>query len=164
MLENEPFEKLLVPYKPLPKRNHYPPILVFGFAIPYHVAEFRRAALKYNLGDSEELNNPKKSSSLRELITSHINERCGLPPGQGIICQHIDSKQGDLVLEIATNYRARVPGDKLDEVLRGIREVLSLPDHTQPKWYLEPGIFEKDPDEYRLPGESYISPTMWGAR
>lgn len=159
MLENEPFEKLLVPYRPLPKHNHYPPWLRFGFAIPDHVDEFRRAALKHKLGDPEELNSAGSSSLLRSLITSHINDRCGLQtgPGQGVICQYIDSKHGDLVLGIATNYKTRVPGNKLEDVLRWIRELLSLPDLAQPKWYFEPGIFEKDPDEYRLPSESFAS-------
>ena len=87
MLENEPFDKLLVPHNPLKKFNHRPPILRLGFAIPDHVAEFRRAALKHNLGDPEELRTTKKSSFLRLIVMSHLNERCGLPPGQGMVCE-----------------------------------------------------------------------------
>ena len=154
MLENEPFIKLPVPYRPLPKVNHYPPILSFGFAIPNHAAEFHRVALKHNLASPEKLS--INSPLLRTLVTSHLNERCGLPPGENILYGHIDSKESNLVLEIATNYATRVPGDKLDHVLRSIREVFSLPDDAQPKWYLDSGIREKDPDEYHLPRESSI--------
>ena len=158
MLENEPFDKLLVPHRPLPKANHYPPILSFGFAIPNHVTEFLRAARKYSLGDPEKLST--NTSLLRILVTSHLNERCGLPPGQGVVYAPIHSKQSDLVLEITTNYRMQIPEEKLDDALRGIREVFSLSDDAQPKWYLEPGIDEKDPDEYHLSSESFTPTTV----
>ena len=161
MLEHEPFAKLLVPHRPLPKRNHYPPILRFGFAISDHVDKFRQAAIKHNLGDPEELKTTTKTAFLRILVTSHLNERCGLPPKKSVVYQHIYSKEGDLVLEMATNYRMRIPEDRLDEVLCCIREVFSLPDDAQPKWYLESGIIEKEPDQYRLPSESSITTTAW---
>ena len=60
------------------------------------------------------------------------------------------------MFEIATNYRMQVPEDKLDDVLRVIREVLSLPDDAQPKWYLEPGVDKKAPNECRMPSGSSI--------
>ena len=161
MLENEPFEKLLVPHRPLPKANHYPPTLRLGFAIPDPFTKFRRAALNNNLGDPEVVNADDSFFLLRRLVTSHINERCGLPPGKDVACQLIDSKEADLVFEVATNYRMRIPGDKLDDVLRCIREVLLLPEDAQPKWYLEPGVDEKAPDEYRMSSESSVLVTTW---
>ena len=154
MLENEPFAKLLVPYIPLPKVNHYPPILRFGFAVPDPHTEFQQAVLKHNLGDPDQLGTTKSFSLLRRLVTAHINERCGLPSEKGVAWQLIHSKEAILVFEIATNYRTRIPEDKLDDVLRGIREVLSLPGDAHPKWYLEPTIVGKAPDEYRLSCES----------
>ena len=156
MLENEPFEKLLAPHIPLPKANHYPPILRLGFAVPDPYNQFRQAALKNNLGDPEEFSSDDSFSLLRSLVMSHINERCDLPPEKDVAWQLIDSKDADLMFEIATNYRTRIPRDKLDDVLRGIREVLSLPDDAQPKWYLQPGVDEKAPDAYRMPSEPSI--------
>ena len=161
MLENEPFESLPVPCRPLPKVDHYPPILSFGFAIPNHVAEFRRAALNHKLGNPEELSTTKDSALLRLLVKSYLNERCDLPPGQGIVYGHIHSRESNLVIEIATNYRSRITRDNLAGVLRSIREVFSLPDDAQPKWYLEPNIVEKDPEEYYLPSKPTVSTTMW---
>ena len=161
MLENEPFEKLLVPHIPLPKANHYPPILRFGFAISEPYKQFHRAVLKNNLDDQEQLSPGDRFLLLRRLVTAHINERCGLPLGKEVVCQLVHSKEAILVFEIATNYRMQVPGDKLDDVLRVIREVLSLPDDTQPKWYLETCITQKAPDEYRMSSESSISVSMW---
>ena len=61
------------------------------------------------------------------------------------------------MLDVVTIYWLGIPVDKLDEVIRGIREVFSLPNNAHPKWYLEPGIIEKDPDEYHLPSTSSIS-------
>ena len=161
MLENEPFEKLLGPHRPLPKANHYPPILRFGFAISEPYKQFHRAVLKNNLGDQEQLRPGDRFLLLRRLATAYVNERCGLPPEKGVVCQLVRSKQAVLVFEIATNYRTRIPEDELDDVLRVIREVLSLPDDAQPKWYLEPCITDKAPDEYRMPSESSISVSMW---
>ena len=161
MLENEPFEKLLAPHIPILKVNHCPPTLRLGFAIPDPHHQFRRAVLKNNLGDPEEFSADDGFSLLRRLVTSHINERCDLPPEKDVAWQLIDSKEADLVFEIATNYRTRIPRDKLDDVLCSMREVLSLPDDAQPKWYLEPGVDEKAPDEYRMPSGSSILTTTW---
>ena len=160
MLENELFEKLLVPHVPLPKINHYPPILRFGFAVPDPYTEFQPAVLKHNLGDPKQLGATKSFSLLRKLVTAHTNERCGLPPEQGVVWQLIHSKEAIPVFEIATNYRSRIPEEKLDDVLRSIREVLSLPDDAHSKWYLEPTIVDKAPDKYRLPCESSILTRM----
>ena len=154
MLENEPFEKLPVPYIPLSKVKHYPPLLRFGVAVPDPHTVFQQAALKHNLGDPDQLGTTKSFFLLRKLVTAYINERCGLPPEEAVTWKLIHSKEADLVFEIATNYRAQVPKGKLDDVLRGIREVLSLPDDAHPKWYLEPTIVGKAPDEYRLSCES----------
>ena len=126
---------------------------------PITFDKFRQAALKYNLGDPEELSNTEDTALLRMVVTSHLNERCGLPPEKSVVYQHIYSKEGDLVLEMATNYRMRIPEERLDDVLRVIREVFSLPDDAQPKWYLESGIFRKDPDQYRLPSETSTTTT-----
>ena len=157
MLKNEPFRKLPAAYIPRPKFDHHPPILRFGFAIPNHVNEFRRVALKYRLGDPEKLNTARSGDLLRELVTTHLNERCGIQPKEGVVCEGIHSKESDLVLEIATNYRMQIPGDKIDEMLASIREVFSLPDDVTPKWYLEFFVLEKDADAFRLPSESHIS-------
>ena len=137
MLENETFEKLPLAYKPNAEKNHHPPMFGFGFAIPNHLAEFRRVALEHKLGDPEKLNVPTCGSLLRRLVLSHINERCGLQPGEGVICEYIRSKESNLLLEAATNYDIQIPGEKLEEVLRCIREVFSLPVDAPPKWYLE---------------------------
>ena len=160
MLENEPFAKLPVPYIPLPKVNHYPPMFRLGFALPDPFAEFRRAALKNNLGDPEQLSTTQDFSWLRRLVMSHINERCGFPPEKGIGYRLVHSKETDLVIEIDTNYRTRIPEEKLDDALCVIREVLLLPGDAHPKWYLEPTITEKAPNKYCLPSESSVSTTM----
>ena len=155
MLENEPFEKLPWPYIPLAKVNHYPPILGFGFAIPNHVPEFLRVALEHKLGDPEKLNAANDGGLLQKLVTSHLNDRCGLPREQGIVCKHIRSRASDMaLLEIETDYRMQVPEDKVDEMLGSIREVFSLPDDAHPRWYLETDVVGKDPDGYRISSES----------
>ena len=128
----------------------------FGFAIPNHVPEFLRVALKSELGDPEKLKATDSDCLLRRLVMTHLNERCGLQPEKGVVCEYIRSKESNLLLEVATSYDMQIPEEKFDDVLRCIREVFSLSEHEPPKWYL--GIhFGKDPDKYRLPSESPTS-------
>ena len=105
--------------------------------------------------------NMKRFSPLRTLVIPFLNERCGLSPGDGIVCGYIHSKQAALALELQTNYRGRVPGEKMDDAIRVIKEVFHLPDDAKPKWYLEVDIDLKEPDEYLIPGKSSFSATMW---
>ena len=153
MLENEPFEKLPLAYQPNFQKNHRPPIFRLGFAIPDHLAEFRRVALAHKLGDPENFSTSASGFLLRMLVVTHINERCGLQPEGGVVCEYIRSKESNLLLEVATSYNMRISVEKLEEVLGCIREVFSLPVDAPPKWYLEI-LFGRDPDEYRLPSES----------
>jgi len=90
-----------------------------------------------------------------------LNERCGLPPKEGIVCGDIHSKQAALALELKTNYRHRVPEERIDDAIRGIKEVFHLPDDAKPKWYLEVDIDLKEPDEYLFPSKSSFSTRMW---
>ena len=154
MLKNEPFEELPLSYTPIPQRDHYPPRLSFGFAIPEVGIQFRQAALQNSLGDPEEVRTTKSFFMLRTLVMPYLNERCGLPPEEGITCGHVHSKQGALVLELTTNYVWRIPKEKVDDAIRGIKEVFQLPDDAKPKWYLEGDIDLKEPDEYLLPSKS----------
>jgi len=57
------------------------------------------------------------------------------PPREGITCGHIHSKQGELVLELTAKYERRIPKEKLDDAIRGIKEVFQLPNDAKPKWY-----------------------------
>ena len=117
-------------------------------------------ALENKLGDSETLKATKTGCLRRKLVISHLNERCGLQPEEGVVCGFIFSKESDLVLEITTNYEMQIPEDKFDDVLLNIREVFSLPNDTPPKWHLEPGVLDKGPDEYCIPSELFIPTTM----
>ena len=159
MLRNEPFDKLPLPYTPVQRRGHYPPRLSFGFAIPKEFAQFRRVALENNLGDPEKLSTTKCFYTLWTVVIPYLNERSDLSPEEGIICEHIHSKQAALVLELKTNYRWRVPKEKVEDAIRVIKEVFRLPDDAKPKWYLEGDIDLKEPDEYLLPSESPFSTT-----
>ena len=154
MLRNEPFEKLPLTYTPIPQRDHYPPTLSFGFAIPKEFTQFLRVALENNLGDPEEVNTTNSFFRLQTLVMPYLNRRCGLPPEEGITCGYVHSKQAALVLELTTNYVWRIPKEKVDDAIRGIKEVFQLPDDAKPKWYLEGDIDLKEPDEYLLPSES----------
>lgn len=153
MLKNEPFEKLLLSYRPIEKLGHYPPRLSFGLAIPREFIQFRRVALENNLGDPEELNTTKSWFGLQDIVMPYLNERCGLLPEESIDCGHVHSRQAVLVLELQTNYRGRVPKEKADGVIRMIKEVFQLPDDAKPKWYLEVDIDLKEPDEYLFPSK-----------
>lgn len=160
MLINEPFEKLLLPYKPVQKLGHYPPRLSFGFAIPKEFIQFRRVALENRLGDPEELNTTESFFELRTLVIPFLNERCGLSPEEGIVCGHIQTKRAALALELKTNYERRVPKEKVDTTIRVIKEVFRLPDDAKPKWYLENDIDLKEPDEYLFPSKLSFSMAM----
>ena len=54
---------------------------------------------------------------IRTLVLNYLNERCGLPPGRGLSCDVIHSKEVYLVLELKTNYKRGVPGGKMAEVI-----------------------------------------------
>ena len=160
MMRNEPFEKLPLQYKPVQKLDHYPPRMSFGLAIPEELLQFRRVALENNLGDPEELRTTDLFFTLRSLVIPYLNERCGLLPEEGIVCAHVHSLQAALVLELKTNYRRRVPKEKRDDAIRVIKEVFQLPNDAKPKWYLEPDMDLKEPDEYTLPSASSFSVTI----
>ena len=89
-----------------------------------------------------------------------LNERCGLSPEEGIVCAHVHSLQTAIVLELKTNYGRRVPKEKRDDAIRVIKEVFQLCDDAKPKWYLEPDMDLKEPDEYTLPSESSFPGTI----
>jgi len=161
MIKNEPFEKLPLSYKPVQKLDHYPPRLSFGFAIPKELAQFRQAALENNLGDPEELKTVKSFFRLRTLVMSFINGRCGLSREDGVGCGHVHSLEAALVLELKTNYRRRVPKEKMDDAIRVIKEAFRLPDDAKPKWYLEGDIDLKDPYGYLLPSKPPFSMAAW---
>ena len=154
MLRNEPFEKLPLSYTPKPQRDHYPPILSFGFAIPKEGTQFIRVALENNLEDPEELRTINTFFGLQTSVMSYLNERCGLPPEDGITCGYVHSRHAALVLELTTNYEWRIPNEKWDDAIRVIKEVFQLPNDAKPKWYLEGDIDLKEPDEYLLPSMS----------
>ena len=46
MVENGPFEKLPISYKPVQRSGHYPPTLNFGFAIPDELTQFLPVAVE----------------------------------------------------------------------------------------------------------------------
>ena len=139
MLRNEPFEELPLVYKPVEKLDHYPPRLSFGIAIPEEFDQFLQVVLENNLGDSEELRTTKCFFKLRTLVMPFLNGRCGLgpDPDEAIVCGFVHSLETALVLELQSNYMGRVPEDKIDDVIRVIKEIFRLPDDAKPKWYLE---------------------------
>ena len=163
MIKNEPFEKLLLSYRPVQKVDHYPPRLSFGFAIPKEFVQFRQVALENALADPEKLDAAKNFFTLQSLVMPFLNERCGLAPGsdEAIDCGYIQSLEGALVLELGTNYQGRVPKEKAGAAIRVIKELFHLPSDTKPKWYLEADIDLKAPDEYLLPSKSPFPTTAW---
>ena len=161
MLRNEPFEKLPLPYRPVQKLDHHPPRLSFGFAIPNEVLQFRRVALENHLGDPDEVSTTTSWFELWTLVIPFLNERCGLSLKEEIVCGDIHSKQAALALELKTNYRQRVPKEKMDDAIRVIKEVFHLPDDAKPKWYLEVDIDLKEPDDYLLPSKLPLYTWLW---
>ena len=57
----------------------------------------------------------------------------------------------------AIEPRVRDNNELHDEVSVALGRFLSFPDDVQPKWYLEPGIAQRDPEEYCLPSKSCIT-------
>jgi len=160
-MRNEPFKKLPLSYKPVQKLDHYPPRLSFGFAIPEEFIRFRRVALENHLGDPEKVGTARNFFTLRTAVMPFLNERCGLSPDEAIVCGFVHSLDATLALELKTNYRRRVPKEKMDAAIRVIKEVFHLSNDAKPMWYLEGGIDLKEPDEYLLPSKSPISTTAW---
>ena len=162
MLRNEPFEELPLSYKPVQKVDHYPPRLSFGFAIPGEFDQFREVALENKLGDPEELRATERFFDLRTLVMPFLNKRCGLGPDsdEAIDCGRVHSLETALVLELKTNYRGRVPEEKMGDAIRVIKEVFHLPDDTKSKWDLE-GDIDLKPDDYPLPSKSCCFTAVW---
>jgi len=107
-LENEPFEKLPVLYRPIQGRGHNPPRLSLGFAIRKEFAEFHRVALKEGLADPKDINYTIRFSKLTGLILGHLNEICGLPSGEGMTTQWIHSREGIVVIELSRGGISRM--------------------------------------------------------
>jgi len=104
MVQNEPFEKLPISYKPVRRSGHYPPTLSFGFAIPDEFTQFLRVAIENNLGDAEKLRARGRFRKLQNLVIPYLNERCGLSSKEGINCEYVYSREAAFVLEVKTNH------------------------------------------------------------
>jgi hypothetical protein len=156
MLRNEPFAKLPVPYRPVLRRGHHPPRLSLGFAIGKELAEFRRVAHKEGLASAREIDHTMCFFELADLILGHLNQLCGLSPGEGMTCRWIHSREGIVVIELESNYDWWIPEEKLEEAVEVIKERFDLPKDAKPKWYLENDIDLKERDEYLLPSTSPI--------
>ena len=137
MRKHEPFDELPLTYFPSPEFGHFPPTLVFGFPISGDCSEFIRIALDKNLASPEDCRNPSKILEIRVLVMYHLNEICGLALGKHITDTGVFSLKTSLVLELKTNYRQLIPEDKMDEVIRVLKELLP---GTEPRWYLEADI------------------------
>jgi len=68
---------------------------------------------------------------------NHFNEICGLKPGDHIADTGAFSLKTSTVLGLKTNYEQFVPEDKMDQVIRILKEYLP---GTEPQWYLEADI------------------------
>jgi hypothetical protein len=156
MLKNEPFAKLPVPYRAVPKRGHHPPRLSLGFTIRKELAEFRRVALKEGLASARDIDYTMSFFELADLVLGHLNKLCGLPPKKGMVSRWIHSREGIVVIELETNYDWWIPEEKLEEAIDVIKEHFNLPKDAKPKWYLENDIDLKEPDEYLLPSKSPV--------
>jgi len=139
MPENEPFEKLPVPYRPVQERGHHPPRLSLGFAIRKELAEFRRVALKEGLTDPRDIDH-NCFSRLAGLVLGHLNKICALPPGDGMTTRWIHSREGIVVIELETNYNWWIPEEKQDKVVSVIKEHFNLPKDAKPRWHPENDI------------------------
>ena len=137
MFKHEPFKVLPRAYIPSPGYNHHPPTLIFGFPISRDFKEFRRIALSEGLMSAEEIEASQTIIKLRSLVMKHINEKCGLKPGGRISDSGVSSLSTSFVLELKTNYKQRIPEDKMDEVMRVLKNYLP---ETEPQWYLEHDI------------------------
>ena len=137
MFKHEPFKVLPEAYIPSPDYNHHPPTLIFGFPISRDCKEFCQIALTEGLMSAEEIEAAQTIIKLRLLVLKHINEKCGLKSREEIFDTGVSSLSTNFVLELKTNYEQRIPEDKMDEVMRVLKEY--LPD-TEPQWYLEHDI------------------------
>ena len=133
----KPFDELPLQYFPSPEFGHFPPTLVFGFPILGDFSEFPRIALDKNLVSPEDCGDPSKSLEIRVSVMEYLNEICGLVSGRHIADTGVFSLKTNLVLELKTNYRQLIPEDKMDEVIRVLKEHLP---GTEPQWYLEADI------------------------
>ena len=137
MRKHEPFDELPLTYFPSPEFGHFPPTLVFGFPISGDCSEFIRIALDKNLASPEYCKDPSKILGVRVSVMEYLNEICGLVSGKHIADTGVFSLKTNLILELKTNYRQLIPEDKIDEVIRVLKEHLP---GTEPQWYLEADI------------------------
>ena len=100
-------------------------------------SDFRRVSLEKNLAPPEVCRDPHKSLHIRGSVVRHLNEICGLKPGYHIADTGVFSLKTNLVLELKTNYRQLVPDNKMDEVIRVLKEYFP---GREPQWYLEADI------------------------
>ena len=140
MFEHEPFKELPEAYIPSPDYGHYPPTLIFGFPISRDMREFRRIALDKGFVSAEEYEGVRTLIKIRLSVLRYLNEQCGLKLGGNIIDTGVSSLSTNVVLELKTNYRQRIPQDKLDDVIRVLKN--NLPE-TEPRWFLEADIDQK---------------------
>jgi len=137
MRKHEPFDELPLAYNPYPEADHSPPTLIFGFPISRDCNDFRRMALEKNLASPEDCKDPYKSLEIRDLVMVHLNDICGLEPGNHIVDTGVFSLKASIILGLETSYRQFVPEDKMDEVIRVLKEYLP---GRKPQWYLEADI------------------------
>ena len=137
MREHEPFDELPLPYFPCPERGHSPPTFIFGFPISRDCSDFCRIALEKNLASPEDCENRSKFLRIMNSVIVHLNEICGLRMGNHIVEAGVFSLKTNIVLELKTNYRQLIPEDKMDDVIRVLKEYLP---GTEPQWYLEADI------------------------
>ena len=137
MRKHEPFDELPLVYFPYPELDHSPPMLIFGFPISRDCSDFRRIALEKHLAPPEDCRHPSKFLKIMDLVMEHLDEICGLKPGYHIADTGVFSRKASLILGLKTNYKQIVPEDKMDEVIRILKEYLP---GTEPQWYLEADI------------------------
>ena len=128
MFEHEPFKELPEAYIPF-RSTITIPTLIFGFPITRDYREFRRIALAEGFISSEKCEDARMFRQMRLSVLRHLNVQCGLKPGGDIF--------GTGVSSLSTNYQQLVPEDKMDKVMRILKEYLS---EVEPQWYLEADI------------------------
>jgi hypothetical protein len=124
IFEHEPFKELPEAHVPFPEHNHHPPTLIFGFPILRDLREFRRIALAEGFFSSKKCEDARAFQTTWLLVLRHLNKQCGLKPGGDIYGTGVSSLSTNFVLELKTNYRQLVPEDKVDEVIRILKEYL----------------------------------------
>ena len=70
------------------------------------------------------------------MVTDYLDKLCDLPPDRGLRCDATYCGEAYLVFGQTSNYERWVPEEKIDDVLRTIKEVVWLPG-AKPKWYHE---------------------------